>query len=229
MTHREYEYMKPSKMPEWMKDFAEKEAVKKEGNYIDHINEILNPQSKINSVEAMVDDLRKRVGLDLLKEASIEDPKVTLIKGLLSIANKLDAQGKYKEAKKVDIQIKILAEESKKESKKESRGKTVKDPEGLENIINDPKFREMLQFIDGIVESRGGKITSVSLQAMIENEKGFDVSNPQVFKYIQDKIKAVRDNSPEVFENMGNPFGSEIQEKDKEANNQVFDIPETNL
>ena len=43
MTHREYEYMKPSKMPDWMKDFTDKQAGVKEGNYIDHINQILNP------------------------------------------------------------------------------------------------------------------------------------------------------------------------------------------
>ena len=223
MTHREYEYMKPSNMPEWMKDFTDTEALKKkEGNYIDHINEILHPQSEPTSVEAMVSDLRDRVGLDLLtkKASDSELPQVTLMRGLLSLANRLDSEGKHAHAKKVDDQIQIIAKESKKESKKD-------DSEGLAEIVESPEFQELVDFIDKIVESRGGKVTAVSIQAMIENEKGMDV-NPELQKYLEEKIESVRSSTPAIQE-MSGPFGTDIQEPDRQANNEMFDMPETDM
>jgi hypothetical protein len=406
MSHREYEYMKPSRMPDWMKDFADKEALgKKEGNYIDHINQVLHPESSFTSVEAMVSDLRERVGLDMLtKEASrnwvddyfkkwpemkirakkyaeaigkpydryigrhkrtssrlgrkilnsqigypgipwtppkklkpgecetIEGPgfsntrcrpgkkkqkeaidlapfrallnkgtkldeyllkdyekltwvvfyankdiktanktlnylrkiwdenekrdktgkavvdgvlllmarkayekmnkKTSLINNLVKMSNKLDIEGKHKEAAAIDRKILALAKESKeKESKeKESKEKESKESKegGLEGILDDPQFRDFVQFIDRVVEGRGGNITSMSLEAMMENEMGADMSNSKLKDYIGKKIQEVRDSSPKVDE-AGGFFGADIQEADKEANSQMFDMPESNM
>ena len=229
MTHREYEYMKPSRMPDWMKDFAEKEAFgKKEGNYIDHINEILHPESKTSTVEARIEELREKVGLDMLKQA--EDEKVVvpsgtkkslLIDQLVIMANELDDSGMYKEARVVDKRIMSLAKESEDKKSEEESG-------NIADIVDDPKFRKILEFIDKVVEGRGGKVTLVSIQAMIENEKGFDMSNPEVQKYLENKIKAVRESSPDVEEGSG-LFGIDIQEEDRAANNQMFHMPETDM
>ena len=240
MTHRDYEYMKPSKMPEWMKDFAEKEAFdKKEGNYIDHINEILHPESKLTTVDAMVSDLRERVGLDMLtKEAAgekiLSEMKTAknVIISLIAMANELDSRGRHNEAKAIDRKIQALAEKSKKKDdksteKSEKSEKSEEGEDGLAGIVDDPKFRGILEFIDKIVEGRGGKVTSVSIQAMIENEKGMIV-DPEVQKYLENKIKAVRENSPDVEEHSG-LFGVDIQEQDRDANNQMFHMPESNM
>ena len=300
MTHREYEYMKPSKMPDWMKDFAEKEAFgKKEGNYIDHINEILHPESKMTTVEARVKELRDRVGLDQIskqaenkredwldyyfksnpkmlqrakrycqvqgksleqffreirkttnpdlakqilfsylgkpgqtgwtppKQKQQQKKKSSLIDQLVIMANELDDSGMYKEARAIDKRIMSLANKSEDDKKSDKKSEN-NEQEGIADIVDDPKFRKILEFIDKVVEGRGGKVTSVSIQAMIENEKGFDMSNPEVQKYLENKIKAVRESSPDMDESSG-LFGTDIQEEDRAANNQMFHMPETDM
>lgn len=57
------EYFPPTNLPDWLKDFANKE-LKRGGNPFDEIKNIFKQKNDLEAVEAKVDELRQRIGLD---------------------------------------------------------------------------------------------------------------------------------------------------------------------
>jgi len=63
------EYAKPSALPNWLKSFADNE-LQKEGNPFDDIREMFKLRNDGEAVEARVEELRKRVGLDNIEKTA---------------------------------------------------------------------------------------------------------------------------------------------------------------
>lgn len=66
------EYFPPTNLPDWLKDFANKE-LKRGGNPFDEIKNIFKQKNDLDAVEAKVDELRQRIGLDKI---ATKDDKV---------------------------------------------------------------------------------------------------------------------------------------------------------
>ncbi len=74
MSFYDREYMKQAQLPDWLKEFADT-FDKDAKSQTDNINAAINKKTSFDSVEAMVNDLQKRVGLDLIgKTASDKLP-----------------------------------------------------------------------------------------------------------------------------------------------------------
>jgi len=69
MSQNDREYFPPSNLPDWLKDFADKEL--KQGTPFEEIKNIFKQKDDVNSVEAKVEELRKRIGLDKIAKEKI--------------------------------------------------------------------------------------------------------------------------------------------------------------
>jgi len=67
MPFDDREYFPPSNLPDWLKDFANKE-LKKGGNPFEEIKNIFKQKDDLEAVEAKVNELRQRIGLDKIAE-----------------------------------------------------------------------------------------------------------------------------------------------------------------
>lgn len=67
MSDREYARRGP--LPDWLRDFADKE-LKKEGNPFDDIRELFKSKDDLEAVEARVEELRELVGLDAIEKTA---------------------------------------------------------------------------------------------------------------------------------------------------------------
>lgn len=63
------EYFPPTNLPDWLKDFADKE-LKRGGNPFDDIKNLFKQKNDLEAVEAKVDELRQRIGLDKIAKSS---------------------------------------------------------------------------------------------------------------------------------------------------------------
>lgn len=72
MTDREY--FPPNNLPDWLKDFADKE-LKQAGGPFEEIKNIFKQKDDLDSVEAKVEELRKRIGLDQIDKTAGEKVK----------------------------------------------------------------------------------------------------------------------------------------------------------
>lgn len=64
------EYMRSPQLSDWLNDFATQQL--KSANTTEAINGIFKKKNDLDAVEAMVNELRKRVGLDLINEETIK-------------------------------------------------------------------------------------------------------------------------------------------------------------
>lgn len=67
MYDREYAHNGP--LVDWLQEFADKE-LQKEGNLFDDIRELFKSKNDIEAVEAKVEELREKVGLDLIEKTA---------------------------------------------------------------------------------------------------------------------------------------------------------------
>lgn len=71
MSKRDYEYTISDSLPSWLKTFADNE-IKRGGTPVEDIRSILQNNNNLDLVEARVNELKQRVGLDKLAEVSDE-------------------------------------------------------------------------------------------------------------------------------------------------------------
>jgi len=65
-NNKYYDYERAKPMPDWLKDFAEKE-LRKDANPLDDIKNLFQMKQNLNAVEDKVSELRNRVGLNLVE------------------------------------------------------------------------------------------------------------------------------------------------------------------
>lgn len=120
------EYARPIALPDWLKEFADKE-LKRGTSPFEDIKNIFQNKDGQSAVEAKVQELQKLVGLDKIgktaakkDEEQIHDDghngelfekKKARLEKLIIIANKLDEEGNFKTAAYVDKYIQRLAAE----------------------------------------------------------------------------------------------------------------------
>ena len=180
------EYAKPSKLPDWMKEFAEKN-IKREAegkNPFDEIRSLFQINNGMSEVEKKVSELAERIGLNKLKEkesiisnASFGDvgTKIELIKSLASYSNTLDKRNDSK-YKKIDRIIAKLV--------KSIYVKAEDVPQALK------EFPSLKIFIDNVCASRAGNVSVYAIIKMIRDERKEDVNvTDDLVDYINSKIE----------------------------------------
>lgn len=189
------EYARKAALPDWLEEFAQKELEKNATSPFDAIKNIFNGKT---AVESRVQELRDRVGLDLVADIDFEKEitadldktasdssaeKKRVIRNLLALANALEEEGDVENARKVDAKVNaMLADLSPKnvyEAKDDSTPKCLKGCPAVQ------------KFIENLCKSREGHVDVPAILKMLRDERpeDIDTSDDELIEYIKDRIK----------------------------------------
>lgn len=189
----DYEFLPPSNLPDWLKNFADKE-LKKGGNPFEEIKNIFKQKDDLESVEAKVQELRDRIGLDKLNK--VAEDKVRGGFGDNQPDKNFDSE-QLNKGMKVELEhtnkpnvAKEIAKDHLQESKDfkgEKGGKYYDKLEDLEDEVKDEltksekvkaKMLINLVSISNILEDSGNLLSSRLIRKSIQKI----AEDPKVFK-----------------------------------------------
>ena len=111
-NNNDREYARPSALPNWLKNFADKQ-LEAGPSTMEDIKNLLESKSELDSVEARVKELRDRVGLDIIEKVAGTENESSIINKLVSIANYVEGEGRIVDAQIVDKSIEVIAKKIK--------------------------------------------------------------------------------------------------------------------
>lgn len=219
LKKEEREYARPSALPNWMKDFAE-DKLKKESkgiNPFDEIRELFQFNKGLSAVEQKVSELTERIGLnklnanknDIVKNASDKKDLINFVKFLLKEAERLDKEGNFKSAFKLDIIANRI-------QKKIANCVPV--------VLKENPSLKM--FIDNVCSSRGGHISQYAIIKMIRDERpeSIEISN-ELKDYIKEKLneekQEVSDSASDLIAGRG--VGIDISRDEQMEANKMWE------
>lgn len=220
------DYAPQPQLPEWIRDFADNE-LKKNAN----IQDLFISDSRA-AVEDVVNELRSRVGLDLVtgeeefdqektstkKEASCENR----IQRMIALANALEDGGDAEGAMAVDEKVQELYAKDKKKKEEEDKEEGVLD-----------KFPKVKLFVDNVCQSRQGHVSLPAILKMIEDERpeDIDVDSVDLREYIEKKIKDEKVDLPDSGDELAgiNHLTVLVVTEEDDGNKEVFSKPPTQI
>lgn len=132
-----YEYESPTPMVDWLKDFADEHL--KQANPFDRIKDVFDMKNEATAIEAKVQELCDRVGLNKVATDQDLQSRAEQIKNLITLANQLEQDGDYKTADLIDSKIRKMAEQD-------------------INLAKDDNEDKMKELVDKICRARKGLI-----------------------------------------------------------------------
>lgn len=236
---REYEYAKPSRMPSWMDEFADKGLSREAtGDSPFHeLRSLFQKNKALTAVEECVRDMKDRIGLDLVRNAE-EDAVIEKMASsekrdlaefatrLRDLADEYDAKGMRREADAVDLLLNMTKKAVDKSCPPLSIRAMDESP--------DPPFSEdskVKKIIDNIITSRKGHVSPWAIVQQLRSEFAKDVEkeelNPEseaIKKYIKDKIDELKDDVEEMVDDVaGLGVGLQSTQEDMDQENRMFE------
>lgn len=236
---RDYEIARPSDMPAWMDEFADRELAREAGgdSPFHELRSLFQRNKALSAVETKVKELTSRIGLDLVRNADEEQLEKTaaqhdpadmahLVEELRCLADEYDAKGMVKEADAVDMLIAM------------TRDAVLRRHPPLSIRAQDeapaPPFQQdskVKKIIDNIVQSRKGQVSPWAIVQQLRGEFARDVEreklNPEdeaIQKYIKDRIDELREDVEETADDMaGYGVGLQTSQEDVELEDKMFE------
>jgi hypothetical protein len=229
---RDYEYAKPSAMPSWMDEFADRELAREAagGSPFDELRSLFQRNRDLTAVEERVRELKDRIGLDLLRngeDSALEKTAVPhgnfaeFVEGLAALANEYDAKGMIHEADAVDLLMELT---------RRAAGAPASAGRGEEP---EPPFSEnskVKRIIDNIIASRKGHVSPWAIVQQLRSEfardaekEGVSPDNDAVKKYIRDRIEEMKEDMEEADDMAGLGVGLQTTQEDMDLEDRMFE------
>ena len=232
---RDYEYAKPSGMPSWMDDFADKELSREAtGESPFHeLRSLFNQNKALTAVEERVRELKDRIGLDLVRGAE-EEPVIEKMASskdsdlaefamrLRDLADEYDSKGMRREADAVDFLLSL------------TRKAADKPGPPMEEEASKPPFSEgskVQKIIDNIATSRKGHVSPYAIMQQLRNEfrgdvekEELDLESETVKQYIKDKLDEAKEEVEEMVDDVaGLGVGLQTTQEDTDLEDKMFE------
>jgi hypothetical protein len=236
---RDYEYAKPSMMPTWMDEFADKELAREAAGEspFHELRSLLQRNKELSAVESKVRELTQRIGLDLVRsaeDASLEKTAAApclaelaaLAQHLRIMADDYDARGMRQEADAVDMLL-AMAEKAAERASEESSEGSSKEP-----ASPFPEGSKVKRIIDNIIQSRRGQVSPWAIVQQLRSEFARDVEREEVSpedeavkQYIKDRIKELREDveAMSTDDTAGLGVGLQTTQEDADLEDRMFE------